>query len=112
MPGAGFKVKAREWSAVITSCADDPFNFVKEQLVRLSLDSESSVLIGVQKEGSENVSAVASALRELDVRKDNNAEEKILKNVSAIVYSGMLRPRDLIQLLNQLRYYSWSGHGE
>lgn len=33
MPGAGFKAKAKEWNVVVRACADDPFNFVKEQLV-------------------------------------------------------------------------------
>lgn len=37
MPGAGFKRKAKEWRIAVTACAEEPFKFVKEQIVRTLL---------------------------------------------------------------------------
>lgn len=34
MPGAGFKTKAKDWNKVVTACLEEPFDFVKDQLVR------------------------------------------------------------------------------
>lgn len=35
MPGAGFKQKAKYWNVTTTACVEDPFAFVKEEVVRI-----------------------------------------------------------------------------
>lgn len=39
VPGAGFKTKAKEWRVEVEACVEEPFNFVKDQLVRASKGS-------------------------------------------------------------------------
>ncbi|KAK7039658.1 cytochrome p450 [Favolaschia claudopus] len=74
-PGAGFKKQAREWSSVVDSMPDLPYDFVKK--ARAAGTAQSSIASRVLDEMQESV--------EDDVRP---AHELTLKNVLGTCYAG------------------------
>lgn len=52
----------------------------------------------LQRQGKENVSVTASALQTMDEQQDNTFDEEIIRDASAVIYSGAPNPRFLMPI--------------
>ena len=91
-PGAGFQRKAAHWRAVNVSLVENPFRYVKEQLVRDFFSKAHDLVwtIILQKLGKAEP-CVATALIERLPHEDDSErlkEEKVAKDLTGIAYAG------------------------